>query len=93
MSADGLRDVHTGGRRGSPNNAQRLSSVSCTHRTPAGLLKPSTTGMPGIGELIDGAMQQAAQSGRHFIAAIVDRAPVSRSIVAIDRPKAFERNY
>jgi hypothetical protein len=32
-------------------------------RTPAGL--PS--GMPGIGEEIDGAMQQAPQPGRQFI--------------------------
>ncbi|MDQ9170108.1 hypothetical protein Q8A64_06735 [Oxalobacteraceae bacterium R-40] len=35
------------------------------HGTPAGL--PS--GMPGIGDEIDGAMQQAAQALRQFIAA------------------------
>jgi hypothetical protein len=32
------------------------------------LLIPSTTGMPGMGEEIDGAMQQAPQPGRQFIA-------------------------
>jgi len=41
--------------------AQRKSSVSWTQRTPGRL--PS--GMPGIGLLIDGAMQQAAQAERH----------------------------
>jgi hypothetical protein len=29
--------------------------------------------MPGIGELIDGAVQQAPQSGRQFIAAMLSR--------------------
>lgn len=42
---------------------QRLASLSWTQRTPAGL--PS--GMPGIGELMDGAIQQAPQPGRQFI--------------------------
>jgi hypothetical protein len=37
----------------------RFASSNCTHRTPAGLLMPSMTGMPGIGELMLGAMQQA----------------------------------
>jgi hypothetical protein len=36
-------------------------------RTPAGLEKPSMTGMPGIGELMEGAMQQAAQWSRQCI--------------------------
>jgi hypothetical protein len=40
-----------------------LSSVSCTQRNPAGL--PSC--MPGIGDEIEGAMQQAAQPIRQFI--------------------------
>jgi hypothetical protein len=30
--------------------------------------------MPGIGELIDGAMQQAAQRGRQFIARMIGAA-------------------
>ena len=40
---------------------QRLSSPSCTQRTPAGL--PS--GMPGIGLVIEGAVQQAPQLSLH----------------------------
>ncbi|GAB4062766.1 hypothetical protein GCM10028811_33100 [Uliginosibacterium sediminicola] len=47
-----------------PNKAQRRSAVSCTQGTPAGF--PS--GIPGIGLEIEGAMQQAAQAGRHSIA-------------------------
>jgi hypothetical protein len=44
-------------------------SSSCTHATPAGL--PS--GIPGIGEAIDGAVQQAPQPSRHGKAADVIR--------------------
>jgi hypothetical protein len=40
--------------------AQRWSAVSWVQRTPAGL----PDGMPGIGLVIDGAMQHAPQSGR-----------------------------
>ena len=64
---EGSSDAHTAGRRGSPNRRQRRSSSSCTQATPAGL----PCGMPGIGELIDGAMQQAAQRGRQSIAGII----------------------
>ena len=42
-------------------------------RTPAGL--PS--GMPGIGLLIDGAMQQAAQEGRQFMGEGLSPPPVN----------------
>jgi hypothetical protein len=42
---------------------QRFSSVSWTHRTPAGF----PFSMPGIGEDIEGAIQHAAQPMRHFI--------------------------
>jgi hypothetical protein len=42
---------------------QALALSSCTQRTPAGL----PWGMPGIGELMDGAMQQAPQPGRQFM--------------------------
>jgi hypothetical protein len=55
--------LQTGGRSAIPKIRQRLSSVNCMQRTPAGLLPA----MPGIGEEIDGAMQQAPQPGRHFI--------------------------
>jgi hypothetical protein len=37
--------------------------VSWTHRTPAGL----PPGIPGIGDEIEGAMQQAPQFGRQII--------------------------
>jgi len=63
MLAPGRKRTHTPGRSGLPKIAQALSAVSCTHLTPAGL----PLGMPGIGEEIDGAMQQAPQPGRHSI--------------------------
>ena len=40
-----------------------MASSSCTQRTPAGL----PCGMPGMAELIDGAMQQAPHPGRKFL--------------------------
>jgi hypothetical protein len=52
------------GRSGNPNTLQQNASSSCEHGTPEGL--PS--GMPGSGELMDAAMQQAAQWGRQFMA-------------------------
>lgn len=60
ISSDGRRLPHTAGRCGEPNKRQPSCASSCTHATPAGL----PLGMPGIGELIEGAMQQAAQPGR-----------------------------
>lgn len=49
------------GREGSLKTAHLKSAVSCTHLTPASF--PS--GIPGMGELIEGYMQQAPQSDRH----------------------------
>ena len=40
---------------------QRSCASSCTQRTPAGLPR----GRPGIGVVIDGAMQHAPQALRH----------------------------
>jgi hypothetical protein len=60
ISRDGCRLPQTFGRPGCPKIRQPLCSSSCTQRTPAGL----PFGMPGIGELIEGAMQQAPQPGR-----------------------------
>ena len=57
ISASGFRLAHTFGLNGEPKIAQRLFCDSCTQRVFAGL----PCGMPGIGELIDGAMQQAPQ--------------------------------
>lgn len=64
MAGEGARLPQTAGRSGRPKSRQRFMSSSCTQRTPAGLLMPLTTGMPGIGLEIEGAMQQAAQPGR-----------------------------
>lgn len=64
ICADGRSLSHTAGRRGSPNSRQRLSLLNWTQRTPAAL----PPDIPGIGELIEGAMQQAPQPGRHATA-------------------------
>jgi hypothetical protein len=63
MAAEGCSEAHTLGRSGLPNRRQRSCSSSCTQRTPAGL----PCGMPGIALLIEGAVQQAPQSGRQSI--------------------------
>ena len=60
ISCDGGRLPQTLGRSGCPKILQPLCSSSCTQRTPAGL----PFGMPGMAEVIDGAMQQAPQPGR-----------------------------
>lgn len=57
MSGFGRNEAQNVGRSGLPNSLHRIASSSCTQRIPAGL----PCGMPGIGELIDGAMQQAPQ--------------------------------
>jgi hypothetical protein len=49
--------------------AQPLFSVSWTQRTPAGL----PFGMPGIGDVMDGAVQHAPHPGRQLtVFALVD---------------------
>jgi len=57
ISSFGRRLTQNAGRSGLPKSAQRKSGSNCTQRTPAGF--PS--GMPGIGEVIEGAMQHAPQ--------------------------------
>ena len=57
----GRRQTRTAGHSGLPNSAQRKSGSSCTHFTPAGF----PCGIPGIGDVIDGAMQHAPQRERH----------------------------
>ena len=59
----GCSDAHTAGRSGRPKIWQRPCPSSWMQGTPAGL----PWGMPGIAELIEGAMQQAAQCGRQSI--------------------------
>ena len=63
MSAEGMSCPHTAGLPGWPNIWQRCWSSSCTQRTPAGL----PWGMPGMAELMEGAVQQAPQPGRQFM--------------------------
>lgn len=60
ISTEACRPPQTAGRSGRPKMAQRLSSSSWAQRTPAGL----PWGMPGMGEEMEGAMQQAPQPGR-----------------------------
>jgi hypothetical protein len=60
ISSVGRRLTQTAGRSGIPKIAQRLSSVNWTHRTAAGF--PS--GIPGIGEEMEGAMQHAPHPER-----------------------------
>ena len=62
ISADGCNPPQKAGRSGLPKIRQRSSAPSCTQRTPAGF--PS--GMPGMGLVIEGAVQQAPQYGLHW---------------------------
>lgn len=64
MAGLGRSEAHTAGRSGRPKMQQRASSSSCTQRMPAGL----PCGMLGMGEEIDGAVQQAPQPGRQSMA-------------------------
>jgi hypothetical protein len=63
ISALGSRLLHTSGLSLLPNSMHLLSSVSCMHLLPAGF--PS--GIPGMGDDIDGAMQHAPHPGLHSI--------------------------
>src|SRR3954451_541569 len=63
ISGIGRRLLQTCGRSGLPKIMQRLSAVSCTQRTPAGL----PFGMPGIGEEIESATQHAPHPTRQSI--------------------------
>lgn len=67
ISGVGARLAHTAGRPGWPKIMQRLAASSCTQGTPAGLLTPMRTGIPGIRLEIEGAMQQAPQPARQFM--------------------------
>jgi len=64
ISLDGCKPPQNAGRSGLPKMAQPLLSISCTQRTPAGL----PFGIPGIGEVMEGAVQQAPQPGRQLSA-------------------------
>lgn len=62
ISGDGCRELHTAGRSGAPKIRQRNSESRFTHETPAGF----PAGIPGIGDEIEGAMQQAPHPGRQI---------------------------
>lgn len=51
----GCKPEQNNGRSGRPKTRQRLSSASWIHLTPAGF----PFGIPGIGLVMDGAMQHA----------------------------------
>jgi hypothetical protein len=63
ISAVGCNPPQKAGRSEVPKTLQRNSPSSCTHGTPEGL----PFGMPGRGEVMEGAMQQAAQEGRQIM--------------------------
>ncbi len=63
MLSVGRKLTHTAGRSGRPKMAQLKSASNWMQATPAGF----PPGMPGIGDEIDGAMQQAPQWERQFI--------------------------
>ena len=65
ISGDGCKEAHTAGRSGELNMVQRISASRWIQGIPAAL--PS--GIPGMGELMDGAIQQAPQKALHSIAA------------------------
>ncbi len=71
ICGDGRRDKQTAGREGMPKSLQRWSAPSWAQGTPAGL----PCGMPGMGELMDGAVQQAPQCGRQCMATMLPRQP------------------
>lgn len=62
ISGDGCKEAHTAGRSGELNMVQRISASRWIQGTPAAL--PS--GIPGMGELMDGAIQQAPQKALHL---------------------------
>jgi hypothetical protein len=63
ISGCGRSEAQNAGRSGFPNNRQFKSSSNCTQGMPAGL----PWGMPGMGEVMEGAMQQAPQPERQSI--------------------------
>lgn len=61
ISTSNTNPLHTDGLSFELKREHRRSSVSWMHLTPAGF----PPGMPGMFEEIEGAIQQAAQRGRH----------------------------
>lgn len=63
ISAEGCKPPQNAGRVDVPNTLHRKYSSSCAHGTPAAL----PFGMPGRGEVMEGAMQHAAQDFRQIM--------------------------
>jgi len=63
MYSSGVKLPQTFGLAGSSKIAQLKSLNNCTQGTPAAL----PLGIPGMGELIEGAIQHAPQPDRHNI--------------------------
>jgi hypothetical protein len=74
ISSVGRKLVQNAGRSGRPKIAQRKSGKSCTQGIPAGL----PLGMPGIGDVIEGAMQHAPQPERQFMLSRAKNATAER---------------
>jgi hypothetical protein len=71
ISGHGRSDAQTAGREPWPKIKHRSCASSWTHRIPAGL----PPGMPGMAELIDGAMQHAPQAWRHSMGSLATPTP------------------
>lgn len=67
MVGEGRRLLHTAGRSERPKIMHRILASSWMQGTPAGLLTPLMTGIPGIGLEMEGAVQQAPHLGRQSI--------------------------
>ena len=93
ISGWGRRPEQGLGRAGEPNRAHRVSAVRCGHRTPASF----PWGKPGIGALIDGAIQQAPQPSRHSkggdYAAIEAAAAVALAAAAASVPTVYTATF
>jgi hypothetical protein len=63
ISSLGCKLPQNAGRSGLPKIMQRFCASSCTQRTPAGL----PFGMPGIGLLMEGAVQHAPHCSLQII--------------------------
>jgi len=66
-SSEGVHSRQTRGRDSDPKIMHRKSSVRLTQGTPPGF--PS--GIPGMGDEIEGAMQQAPQSRQLFFSLLI----------------------
>lgn len=66
ISREGWSPAHTFGRKGEPKILQRCCASSCTQGVLAGL----PLGIPGMGLVMEGAVQHAPQSRRQSIYAL-----------------------